>query len=1023
VTCSDDASNTNVSETRTFNVDATFPTVIIESPTAGSVYNISETVLISTNATDNIGISNVYARVTLPNGSIEIVNLTFITGDNYQANFTNLLLRGRYNITIVANDTNNNINDTVETYFERQPPAGKILDVVNKNYIYRNYTAQIINNASGILTLNITHIGQKIKEIIVFGHDERDCYSVLRLEEIISSNDDFVERWSTDQEDLNHTALNFSIFSGGNYLFKCSDFDFDAQNCSDLQNYTQIRTDLTINQTYYVWLVPGDPGFGETILGPNNISDSWLDSGNPDSNLGGSQVMRVGVIGGDLLRSAIWFNLSSIPSGVRIDDAELSLFFFRIPGADLGVLRNHSVHIVQLSPTRDWIENEVTWNDYKSGSSWSSGGGDFNATATDIKGVGAANLSSWIRFNVTKDVQAFVDTAVNNGWIIKDETENTNRIRRDYRSSESLQTNETPQLTVNFTDITSPTITIVGCTPNPALINQSVLCNATISWYFTYNLTSAIGQYNITWFANDTTGLGQTATDSFNVASAPSAVTGPTFGPGGGGGRVAAQVYGRIPAPEKPPLTPPTKTPRTISAPGENITESLPVIGPEPVIEPSPFIEEELEERTRALMLWILLLILLCILFYWKRKYIIALIKRRKKREEERKETPWDTRLLGSKQYDGLDSSWVSFVKKAERQKTAVEKEAAHVKKKFPEQIKQFTRFTRSPPKDRDWTPDPAWVAMIKGAERRRSGEPKEQKKFLPKLPPIKPTKPKITSDWIEKSKALLLSIPILGEIKRAGRSLKEIGPVKKIEPKVEDRGYIDPTWERIIKRAEEKKFGKKEEKPVETSFEPKPFAPEKPFKQRDAPQWLKKARSLLDKNKILNMPQNGLKQIERRIQHTKSRSEDFKIKPDEYRTVDPVWERIIKNAEEKKFGKKEEKKEEQTFAKEQPEPEKPFKQREAPQWLKKAKSILDDNKILNAPQKRIRQIKRTIKDFKPESKDVKIKQTEYRTFDPAWEKVIKTAEEKKFGKKEKKRSSEKRNKKHQRNLSNLNLS
>jgi len=92
------------------------PSVFNLVPVANTPYNVSTTIEIGANITDNIAVSAVLANVTLPNGTINQLILTN-TSNFYNTSFTIPNLVGQYNVTFIANDTSNNINSTETTFF------------------------------------------------------------------------------------------------------------------------------------------------------------------------------------------------------------------------------------------------------------------------------------------------------------------------------------------------------------------------------------------------------------------------------------------------------------------------------------------------------------------------------------------------------------------------------------------------------------------------------------------------------------------------------------------------------------------------------------------------------------------------------------------------------------------------------------------------------------------------------------------------------------------------------------------
>ncbi|PIZ50896.1 hypothetical protein COY27_05430 [Candidatus Woesearchaeota archaeon CG_4_10_14_0_2_um_filter_33_13] len=110
--------NINNTETTTFVVsDNITPAVVDLRPVADSSYNILSPIEIAANVTDNGNVSRVGVNVTYPNSTVQQVNLSLTTGNRYNGSFVVPAILGRFNLTFIANDTNNNINSTETTYF------------------------------------------------------------------------------------------------------------------------------------------------------------------------------------------------------------------------------------------------------------------------------------------------------------------------------------------------------------------------------------------------------------------------------------------------------------------------------------------------------------------------------------------------------------------------------------------------------------------------------------------------------------------------------------------------------------------------------------------------------------------------------------------------------------------------------------------------------------------------------------------------------------------------------------------
>ena len=102
--------------------DYIFPQVSNLTPINGSIYNVSDVITISSNITDNKGISNVYANITLPNGSTQIQTLT-LTNGLYTYDYTIPNLINEFTITIFAIDLAGNVNSSESVNFIAEDPV------------------------------------------------------------------------------------------------------------------------------------------------------------------------------------------------------------------------------------------------------------------------------------------------------------------------------------------------------------------------------------------------------------------------------------------------------------------------------------------------------------------------------------------------------------------------------------------------------------------------------------------------------------------------------------------------------------------------------------------------------------------------------------------------------------------------------------------------------------------------------------------------------------------------------------
>ena len=125
------------------------PHVEIIDPDKGLTFSPLALINITANVTDNIAVATVLANVTLPNGTAQQLELTG-SGDIYTVGFAIPAAIGRFNITFIANDTSNNINSTVTTYFfanDTLPPNVSTVVPTNVNEdIAVSYNATVADN-------------------------------------------------------------------------------------------------------------------------------------------------------------------------------------------------------------------------------------------------------------------------------------------------------------------------------------------------------------------------------------------------------------------------------------------------------------------------------------------------------------------------------------------------------------------------------------------------------------------------------------------------------------------------------------------------------------------------------------------------------------------------------------------------------------------------------------------------------------------------------------------------------------
>ena len=193
------------------------------------------------------------------------------------------------------------------------------------------------------------------------------------------------------------------------------------------------------------------PASATTVTIAPSDADAWVDQYHGDTNFGTRDYFRVRSRENSNYRGLVHFDLSSLPAGVTIESTILYLRITSINGVD----RTHNAHRV----TADWTETGVTWNNQPS----------YDSTATDSVSTGSAS-ETWVEWNVTSDVQLFVDGTQNYGWLIKDAVEDKGFPPRgwDYYSREKGDY-RCPKLEVTYTEGGEPVDIDVkpGSCPNP----------------------------------------------------------------------------------------------------------------------------------------------------------------------------------------------------------------------------------------------------------------------------------------------------------------------------------------------------------------------------------------------------------------------------------------------------------------------------------------------------------------------------------------------------------------------------
>ncbi|MCD6520811.1 MAG: DNRLRE domain-containing protein, partial [Anaerolineae bacterium] len=194
------------------------------------------------------------------------------------------------------------------------------------------------------------------------------------------------------------------------------------------------------------------------IFGP--VKDTYIHSWYPTNNYGGAESIQVRSSG--VQRGLLQFDLSSIPAGSMVYEAQLRLYS-TTSGRPL-------IDIAAYGLKRDWVEREATWEEAASGASWGSPGAsnpssDYNPTALDTQRVTG---TGWYEWTVTDLVQQWVNDPSQNHGLLLIGLSGPSTVYA-FSSREHGISSQRPQLVVRWLEV-QPTPT-----PSPTPVAQGVI--------------------------------------------------------------------------------------------------------------------------------------------------------------------------------------------------------------------------------------------------------------------------------------------------------------------------------------------------------------------------------------------------------------------------------------------------------------------------------------------------------------------------------------------------------------------
>ena len=211
---------------------------------------------------------------------------------------------------------------------------------------------------------------------------------------------------------------------------------------------------------------------------PANRDNTMFEEFTTRSNGKGTHLFagQIAGSGGEFFRRALLrFDLSSIPVGVTLLSASVSLtttkqvsqdfaFTLHRVTSDWGEGNSNAGEpggkgIAALVGDATWIYRQVTSTVPYAGSTWTSPGGDFIATASATQTVGnmfSNPVTTWTSAALLADVNGWrAAPATNFGWILRGTEANPSEAQR-FASREYSPANDRPKLTVTYNEVPQP---------------------------------------------------------------------------------------------------------------------------------------------------------------------------------------------------------------------------------------------------------------------------------------------------------------------------------------------------------------------------------------------------------------------------------------------------------------------------------------------------------------------------------------------------------------------------------------
>jgi len=187
---------------------------------------------------------------------------------------------------------------------------------------------------------------------------------------------------------------------------------------------------------FVIWLILNYAGLIHATEVRRPISeDALLDQFAPTSNFGSDTALAWGAESGNARRP--WFKdstIAGIPAGSTIDSVFMKIYFASV------LFSNNDITCTLYACAKNAVENQVTWNIYKTDSNWTTAGGDFDTLigifTTDCGFGGACYVTFKLNASGTNFFQQIKNATRSNFGMIG---VSNSGIRKEWRSSESAK--------------------------------------------------------------------------------------------------------------------------------------------------------------------------------------------------------------------------------------------------------------------------------------------------------------------------------------------------------------------------------------------------------------------------------------------------------------------------------------------------------------------------------------------------------------------------------------------------------